>query len=151
MVTRDAPMTDDAHTPRRRASPRQRRYRFAIGFSAAIGAIIGAWMVFDQPAGRDSATMMFTGSLSPNFAIAASLVWTLGLAIAMILYHRAIDDHEERAWLWASLAGWYAFIFPTPVWWVLHRAALAPPVDAMMLFALSLIVNAAVWAWLKFR
>ena len=69
----------------------------------------------------------------------------------MIIYHRAIDDHEERAWLWASMAGWYAFIFPAPVWWVLHRAGMAPPVDAMILFVFSLVANCIVYLWLKFR
>jgi len=54
-------------------------------------------------------------------AIGASLFWAVGLAISMTIYHRAIDDHEERAWLWAGLAGWYAFIFPAPVWSLLIR------------------------------
>src|SRR3546814_4441316 len=73
------------------------------------------------------------------------------LAVSIILYHRAIDDHEERAWLWASLAGCYSFVFPAPVWWMLHRADLAPPVDAMALFLLSLVVNSVIYLWMKFR
>ncbi len=136
---------------RRRPSPRQRRYRFALGFSAILGGILGGWMVADQPAGRNGIEAAFHGSLSMGFAIGASLFWVIGLAIAMIIYHRAIDDHEERAWLWAGLAGWYAFIVPAPVWWVLNRAQLAPPPDAMLLFLLSMGVNAVVWVWLKYR
>lgn len=136
---------------RRRASPRQRRYRFALGFAAVLGGIIGGWMVADQPAGRDGLETAFHGSLSAGFAIGASLFWAVGLAISMTIYHRAIDDHEERAWLWAGLAGWYAFIVPAPVWWVLNRAGLAPPADTMLLFLFSMIVNAIVWLWLKFR
>ena len=42
-------------------------------------------------------------------------------------------------------------MFPAPVWWVLHRAALAPSPDAMLLFLLTLVVNAVVYLWLKFR
>lgn len=141
----------DTLKARRRASPRQRRYRFAIGFAAVVGGIVGGWMAVDQPADRNAFEMAFSGSLTAGFAIGASLFWVLGLAIAMTLYHRAIDDHEERAWLWAGLAGWYAFIVPAPVWWVLHRAGLAPPADAMLLFLLSMVVNAIVWLWLKFR
>ncbi|WP_428627210.1 hypothetical protein [Sphingopyxis sp.] len=141
----------DTIKPSRRASPRQRRYRFALGFAAVVGGIVGGWMVADQPAGRDGLEMAFNGSLSTSFAMGASLFWILGLAISMTIYHRAIDDHEERAWLWAGLIGWYAFIVPAPVWWVLHRADLAPPVDAMLLFLVSMVVNAIVWAWLKFR
>lgn len=144
-------MTDISKTKAPALSARQRRYRFALGFAAVVGAIIGGWMVMDQPADRGAIEMAVTGSLSANFAVAASVFWVAGLAISMVIYHRAIDDHEERAWLWAGLAGWYAFIFPTPVWWLLHRADLVPRVDAMAIFALSLIVNAAVWLWLKFR
>lgn len=152
MAIKEATMTDaDTSGPRRRLSPRQRRYRFALGFAAVVGGTLGGWMVADQPAGRDGIETAFTGSLSASFAIGASLFWVLGLAISMIIYHRAIDDHEERAWLWAGLIGWYAFIVPAPAWWVLHRADLAPPVNAMLLFSLSLIVNAVVWLWLKFR
>lgn len=149
---KETTMTEvDTTKPRRRASPRQLRYRFSLGFAAIVGGIVGGWMVADQPAGRDGFEMAFSGSLSASFAIGAALFWVLGLAISMTIYHRTIDDHEERAWLWAGLAGWYAFIVPAPVWWVLHRAAMAPPVDAMLLFLLSMAVNAIVWLWLKYR
>lgn len=145
-------MTDaDITKPHRRISPRQRRYRFALGFAAVVGGILGGWMVADQPAGSDGLEVAISGSVSAGFAIGASLFWVIGLAISMTIYHRAIDDHEERAWLWAGLVGWYAFIVPAPVWWVLHRAAIAPPVDAMLLFLVSMVANAIVWAWLKFR
>lgn len=140
-----------SNKPRRTLSPRQRRYRFALGFAAVVGGIVGGWMVADQPVGRDGIEIAVSGSLSTNFAIGASLFWLIGLGISMMIYHRSIDDHEERAWLWAGLAGWYAFIVPAPIWWVLHRADLAPPADAMLLFALSMVVNAIVWLWLKFR
>lgn len=132
-------------------SPRRRRYWFTLAFCAAIGGVVGGWLVADQPGGRGLFETLASGALSAGFAIGASLLWTIGLAIGMILYHRSIDDHEERAWLWAGVAGWYAFIFPAPVWWVLHRAGLAPPADAMLLFFLSLMVNCIVYLWLKFR
>ncbi|HMO76423.1 MAG TPA: hypothetical protein PKD99_12500 [Sphingopyxis sp.] len=135
----------------RQWSPRKRRYWLTLAFCGAIGGVVGGWLVIDQPGERGLTEMLASGALSPGFAIGAALLWTAGLAVGMIFYHRTIDDHEERAWLWAGVAGWYAFIFPAPVWWVLHRAALAPPADVMLLFCLSLIVNAVVWMWLKFR
>lgn len=141
----------NAPTERRRMSPRRRRYWTALGFSGVIGGIIGAWMVIDQPEGRSAIEMANTGALSTGFAIGASIFWTVGLAIASIVYHRSIDDHEEHAWLWAGLWGWYAFIFAAPVWWVLHRASIAPAPDAMILFVFSLLSNAIAYLWLKFR
>lgn len=135
----------------RQRSPRKRRYWLALGVAALVGALIGVWSMADSDTPAAEVAMIADGPVSPGFAIGASLLWLLGLAVSMVLYHRAIDDHEERAWLWASLAGWYSFVFPAPVWWMLHRANLAPPVDAMALFLLSLVVNAVIYLWMKFR
>jgi len=132
-------------------SPRRRRYWSALGLSAIVGGIIGGWMQLDQAQSGGAVDFLGNGPLSTGFAIGASIFWVLGVAIGVAIYHRSIDDHEQRAWLWAGLAGWYAFIFPAPVWWVLQRAALAPPVDAMLLFLVSMVANAIVYLWLKFR
>jgi hypothetical protein len=132
-------------------SPRRRLYWGSLGGSALLGAVIGIMLMIDGASGRDAASLLTDGPLSPDFAIAVAALYVIGLTAACLAYHRAIDDHEERAWLWAGLAGWYAFVLPAPAWWVLRRAAVAPPVDAMALFILSLLVNAIVWLWLKFR
>lgn len=132
-------------------SPRRRRYWSALGLSAIVGGVIGGWMQLDQAQSGGVIIFLGSGPLSAGFAIGASIFWVLGLIIGLAIYHRSIDDHEQRAWLWAGLVGWYAFIFPAPVWWVLHRAALAPPVDAMLLFLFSMVANAIVYLWLKFR
>ncbi|MDO9369345.1 MAG: hypothetical protein Q7T68_12320 [Sphingopyxis sp.] len=131
-------------------SRRKRLYWASLGGAALLGVMSAALLQSgDVELGVDA---LFTnGALSPSIAIALSLLWAVGLAITMTIYHRAIDDHEERAWLWAGLAGWYAFIVPAPAWWILHRASLAPPADVMLLFVLSMVVNAIVYLWLKFR
>jgi hypothetical protein len=133
-------------------SPRRRLYWGSLASSALVGVIIGALIQIDSKnSGRDAVDLLSNTPLSPDFAIAAAAIWAIGISLACLAYHRAIDDHEERAWLWAGLAGWYAFIIPAPIWWVLHRASVAPPVDAMLLFLASMGVNAIVWTWLKFR
>ena len=147
MATKEQAMTGERKHPRRPLSPRRRRYWLSLGLAAIIGGVIGGWMAAD----RGAAALVSNGPVSESFAIGTSIAWAVGLAICMLVYHRAIDDHEERAWLWAGLAGWYAFIFPAPIWWILHRAELAPPADAMLLFLLSMAVNGAVYLWLKFR
>jgi drug/metabolite transporter (DMT)-like permease len=131
-------------------SPRRRLYWSSLGGAALVGGIIGMLLQLDGSV-TGPETLFGDAPLSPNFALAAAALWAVGIAGSCLAYHRAIDDHEERAWLWAGLAGWYAFIVPAPAWWVLHRASIAPPVDAMMLFFVSMLVNAAVWLWLKFR
>lgn len=138
--------------PRWRAmSPRRQLYWSSLGGSALLGAVIAILLQIDEGSERNAASLLGDGPLSPDFAVAVAALYIVGLAAACLAYHRAIDDHEERAWLWAGLAGWYTFILPAPAWWVLHRAAVAPPVNAMLLFLFSLLINAIVWLWLKFR
>lgn len=135
----------------RTMSPRRRLYWGSLAGSALLGGVIALLLITDGEAARSAPKLLSNLPLNPDFALAASALWFIGIGAACIAYHRAIDDHEERAWLWAGLAGWYAFVLPAPAWWVLHRAAVAPPVDVMVLFIVSMLVNAIVWLWLKFR
>jgi hypothetical protein len=129
-------------------SPRKRLYWISLILSGALGFV--AAMVMQ--AGSDGTDGLFSNAaLTPPVAIALSAMWVVGLTIALILYHRTVDDHERQAYHLGGLAGFYAFVFPCPVWWVLWRADLAPPVDAMPLFGLSLAANAVIYFWYKFR
>src|SRR3546814_2765499 len=83
----------------------------------------------------DGNTELFdNGALAPSVAIGLSALWVVGLVVSLIIYHRTVDDHERHAYHRGALAGFSAFVFPCPVWWVLARAELAPPVEAMPLF-----------------
>lgn len=129
-------------------SPRKRLYWISVILSGALG-FVAALVLQTGPQGADG--LLSNGAMTPNVAIGLSLLWIVGLIVALFLYHRTIDDHERQAYHLGALAGFYAFVMPCPAWWVLWRADLAPPVDAMLLFALSLTVNAAVYFWFKFR
>ena len=68
-------MTDaDISKPRRRMSPRQKRYWTSLGLAGAIGGIVGGWMVADQGNAPQSVATLFSGALTPGFAIGASAV-----------------------------------------------------------------------------
>ncbi len=127
-------------------SRRKRIYWTSLIFSGALG-LVTALLLQDGPGDG----LISNSALTPTLAVALSLLWVVGLTIALALYHRSADDHERYAYHQSGLAGFYAFVFPCPVWWVLWRADMAPPVDAMALFGLSLLVNAAVYLWFKFR
>jgi uncharacterized membrane protein YhaH (DUF805 family) len=129
-------------------SPRKRLYWISLTLSGALG-FVAAMVMQSGPQGSDG--LFSNAAMTPTVAIALSAMWVIGLAIALVLYHRTVDDHERHAYHLGALAGFYAFVFPCPVWWVLWRADLAPPVEAMPLFAVSLIANAAVYFWFKFR
>ncbi|WP_332820235.1 hypothetical protein [Sphingopyxis sp.] len=136
---------------KRPMSPRRKRYLTAIGLSGLIGIIMGAWSQVDNFDEHARFALLNNSPLTPSFAIGASILWIVGLIVCLFIYHRAVDDHEERAYLWAGLAAWYTFVLSAPTWWVLHRADLAPPVDTMLLFLGAMLVNCAVWLWLKYR
>ena len=136
---------------RRPLSPRRQRYWAAVVLATTTGFAGGMLLLRGRPEGGGPVELLGNGPLSASFAIGAAILWVAGMAICSILYHRSVDDHEGQAWLRAGLAGWYAFAFATPAWWLLHRADLLPPVDAMLLFAGSLIVNTIVYLWFKFR
>jgi hypothetical protein len=131
-------------------SRRKRLYMASIFGSGALGLITAMLMRAGE---SDSTASPFysNSALSPEIAVALALIWGIGISIALFVYQRTVDDHERQAYLRAGLAGYYAFVIPAPAWWVLARASLAPPVNAMQLFMLTIVVNAAVYLWLKFR
>ena len=131
-------------------SRRKRLYTASIAGSVLLG-LLTAILLRSGQADVTADPFFSNSALSPQIAILLALLWGVGISVAVFVYQRTIDDHEERAYLWAGLAGYYAFVIPAPMWWVLARADLAPPIDAMPLFALTIVTNALVYLWLKFR
>ncbi|KTE20447.1 hypothetical protein ATE67_09280 [Sphingopyxis sp. H050] len=145
-------MTDVDKPAKRPMSRRRKCYLTALGLAGLFGGILGAWMQVAQSGGSASdLAMLSNGPLPTNFAIGASIIWVVGMILSLILYHRSVDDHEERAYLWAGTAAWYTITLAGPTWWVLHRASLAPTPDLMLVFVGALAVNLLVWLWLKYR
>ncbi len=132
-------------------SPRRRRYWLSLGIAAAIGLMFGFGAGYTSDAPDLWSELTSAGPLESIVALVMSLVWLAGMTISLWVYHRAIDDHEERAILWASTASWYFLMFAGPVWWLLGRASLLPPVNGIVLLFAALVLNALVWLWLKFR
>jgi hypothetical protein len=131
-------------------SRRKQLYTVSLSIAAAMGIVIT--MALRIGVGDGPASDLFGNDLfDPRMAVALSAFWVGGMALSLFLYHRNVDDHEEQAYLRAGLAGFYAIVFPAPVWWLLSRAQLMPPVDGMILFLLSVAANAIVYFWLKFR
>lgn len=131
-------------------SRRKRLYTTSIFGSGLLGLIFAVLISSGQSGGATN-PFFSDSALSPQIAVVLALIWGVGISIAVVAYQRTVDDHERHAYLWAGLAGYYAFVIPAPAWWVLARADLVPPMNAMMLFALTMIVNAVVYLWLKFR
>ena len=87
-------------------------------------------------------------------AVLLAILVTGTFAASVWLYHRAIDDHEERAYLWGSQVAYYFLILALPAWWLLERGGIVPAITtgvAFLAILVSFLVQGAVWAWLKFR
>ncbi len=118
-----------------------------IGFSLiSIGLIGTSLSISDLMSGK------FT--IGPKAAAVTTAVLAILIGIAFWLYHRAIDDHEERAYLWGSQVAYYFVAIAIPAWWLLSRGGLLRPLDftaAIFVILASFLVQFAVWAWFKFR
>lgn len=87
-------------------------------------------------------------------AVMLALLVTGFFAVTVGLYHRTIDDHEERAYLWGSQIAYYFLILAFPAWWLLERGGIVAPITTTIAFVailISFLVQGAIWAWLKFR
>lgn len=118
-----------------------------------IGAALALMVLRGDPQGAIR-RIFVDGSLPAAGALALSAALVAAFATAAVLYHRAIDDHEERAYLWGSQAAYYSLAAAIPVYWLLWRGELVPALTAggaMLMLLASFIVQAAVWAWFKFR
>lgn len=124
---------------------RKRLYWVSIVSSLGFGAILGLSL-------QQSRVELFANDPLPaNLALALALMWMMGIIAASIVYSRSVDDHERHAYQLASVAGFHFFLFAGPAWWVLARAGLVPPVDAMSLILAGTFTHLAVYLWYRFR
>ena len=131
-------------------SRRKQLYAVSLSIAALLGFVTTLALRFGVGDGPSS-DLFGNGQFDPQVAILVSALWIGGMALSLFIYHRNVDDHEKQAYLWGGLAGFYAVIFPAPVWWLLARAQMVPAVDGMILFLFAVVANAIVYMWLKYR
>jgi hypothetical protein len=132
-----------------------RRYYRMWGAILGIGAAVGlAFALIEGTAGFTLPALASSNPIDPTVALAFSGLLLGAFVVTMVLYHRRIDDHEERAYLWASHVAFHVLAAALPVAWLLGRggwiAPLGPPIVFTLLFA-SALLQLLVWLWLKFR
>ena len=138
-------------------SPFDRRYIRMWAIIAALGVPLGIGVSLGIDLGDPltSGSALFSNSpIDPTIAIILVIASTVALAAAAVLYHRTIDDHEERAYLWGSTIAFYFVALAFPVAWLLARGGLLTPLgigQAMIILFISFVIQAAVWLWFKFR
>lgn len=135
-------------------SPYERRYRRMWMIIAALGVPFGFLLAMMVDSGPAAAEILSNSPITPFAAIACAAGILIVTIVSMLLYHRVVDDHEERALLWANSGAYYALTVALPAAWLLARGGILPPVGmgtAVLLLLGSFVVQYAVWLWLKYR
>ena len=139
--------------PPKTASGYEKRYWRTWLIVIALSVPVGIALAMSSDRGEAFNPFASTPIAAPIAALLALLV-TATFAVTLVLYHRAIDDHEERAYLWGSQLAYYFLILAFPAWWLLERGGIVAPIttgSAFVALLLSFLVQGGVWAWLKFR
>ena len=133
-------------------SRRQKLYWSSFIVSATLGLAMSWFMHSTGILGINSKHPFdfLSSKISKNIAVTGSIIYFISMITVCILYHKGMDEQEERAYLIANTASWYFLLAAVPIWWLLSRADIAPSIDGMAIAMASFIVNLAVWAWKKF-
>jgi hypothetical protein len=132
----------------------ERRYRRMWLILIALGVPFGFLLGMTVDSGPAAAEIVSNNPISPIAAIACAAGILIVTVVSMLLYHRVVDDHEERALLWANSGAYYALSVALPAAWLLARGGIIPPVGigtAVLLLLGSFLVQTIVWLWLKYR
>lgn len=123
-----------------------------IGLSVPLG--IGIVVLGHNEDASFVAMVLSSAPIAPQTAILGCILLTAVVSVSIIIYFRAIDDHEARAYLWASNIAFHFLALTFPLHWLLARGGLVPTLTigiALLIVLLSCIVQAIVWALFKFR
>lgn len=123
-----------------------------VALGIPLGIILAIVGLGDQ---REGVSIVISNApIGPLAAIAASTLLVVLCALSAIYYHRTVDDHEERAYLWGSTIAYYFLVLAFPLHWLLARASLVPQITigvALLIVLISCILQAIVWGLFKFR
>ncbi len=91
------------------------------------------------------------GKLDPQFAIAVSILMSFVVMVTGLVYHRIIDEQEERAALWGMTLGFYATTIGGFIWWFLARADMVSPFGFIYVILAGGVIGGAAQLWVQFR
>jgi hypothetical protein len=132
-------------------SPSTRRTQLLFGLSGVI-SVVAVVIVIIGAQTNEGVNPVWSNSrnLPHVIAFAAVAIWLLSVALAWWWYASA-DEHERKANDVGFLFGGGLFMAATPVWWILSRAGLVPPPDAMVLWYATMVAMGIGWAWYRNR
>ena len=137
-------------------SPRRKRYWKSYLISVIFGiAMVGAIIMGKLPKDTIRPTIDATVgnapvALDPVWSIVVVILAVIGCLITGIIYHRNVDEQEERAVLWGGLIGWYATMMFGVSWDILWAGGVMARPDAVVVVMIGTIIGLAVMLWKKF-
>ena len=139
-----------------RMSRFDRRYWTMWALLAVLGIPfgIGIGMLGLSEDASFNSLVLSNSPIAPLTAILGSILLSAVLIVSMVIYFRAIDDHEEHAYLWGSTVAFHFLVLAFPLHWLLARGGLVPTLTigiALLIVLISCIVQAIVWTLFKFR
>jgi hypothetical protein len=135
--------TDPAHTTGETAA-RQRRSRVLRAMLLPAAIAITAIFLAKRMLGGDVAT-------NPTLAIIATAVIAIFTVAGSIWHHRVIDEHDERAILWANTVGFYTLIVLLFGASLLESSGLIARQSPALLIVAATLPTLGTYVWLKFR
>lgn len=147
-------MTENIMAERRPIeSASTRANRRLLGLSGLLGGVMGLLLAVNEvrrsPDGH--ALDILTAPLPAALALALAALWGIVLPLISWRWHKVVDEHEREAYRDGSVAGFYVLSVAAPVWWLLARGGMAPPVDGFWVYGAVMIVSGAFWLWRKHR
>ncbi|WP_353207349.1 hypothetical protein [Sphingorhabdus sp.] len=117
-----------------------------------LGGIMGIGLpiMFEGGGSTEAITIFSNSPLPTNFALAFAFVLLVIVPAITWYWHRyAIDEMEESAYRDGSYYAAHAFLFLTPVWWLLWRGGLLPEPNGVAIYFVFSMVWTIVWFWKK--
>lgn len=116
--------------------------RNIIMASGFLGGLIGLVLVISSPDFGDDAFVIFSDSpIPPSIAIIMSAIIGLIIPALTFYWHKnAIDEQESFIARSSALPAFYFFLLAGPIWWILARGDVAPPVNGIWLYFITLTI-----------
>ncbi len=117
--------------------------------SGAIGGVLG--LMFAMGGLSDPTSVFSDAPVSPALTLIALALVGIAVPVVTLVWHRNVDEHEERIYRFASLIAIYTYFWVSLVWWIAARGGFLPPADGKIIFGIVWAVWGLSWLWGKYR
>lgn len=128
-------------------APSAKKRQSTLLVAGIFGAVIGFGFVFTGDLRDGGADLFSNKPIAPIAAVVFSLLYAIGNIGGYLRWRRIQDEYERAAVTTGAYAGLMTYLILAPLWWLLERASLVPQQQPMLVFAVVLIVYAAVWTY----